>query len=381
MAKKKGKAQSIKNAVLRAVQRSVSGGRTTPRGNAVKRSSSKTSGSEKKNSNNISRSLNQEPYNRTILPKNESSSWIPKIDFSGSKKEKNNAGSSKKTQAKAKKIVLSTAADSSARKLAETIGGTVENFWKRYDSRSVLPVGDFRISSQYGEDRGTHRHSGIDLAIPTGTTVAAAKKGTVSFAGWGNGYGYRVVIDHEDGTQTTYNHLSDIGVKVGDHVNAGTSIALSGNTGNSTGPHLHFEVKKDGRYVDPTLYYDFENGTTVTGDGQYTSQMASASGTKSTASGASSSGKVSSSSSRSSSGSSSGWSGKSKAKKVVLPSVKYNAPSKTSFFDAVLPSVDKFTIQTPSTRASFSGDLNPLLTLVPSYRVQKKTTKKRGRTR
>lgn len=379
MAQKKGKSQSVRNAVLRVIQKSAAGGRTTPRGNAVKRSSSKSAGSEQKSTNSVSHRLNGELYRQTTLPKSGSSAGLPKIRLSSSKKQESSSKPSKKTEVKAKKIVLSAESGSSVRKLAETFGDAAKQTLERYQSRSVLPVADFQISSSYGEDRGTHLHSGIDLAIPTGTTVAAAKKGTVSFAGWGNGYGYRVVIDHEDGTQTTYNHLSDIGVKEGDKVNAGTSIALSGNTGNSTGPHLHFEVKKDGRYVDPTLYFDFENGTTVTGDGQYTSQMSTVSETKSTASGQSSSGKGSSSrSSSSSSSSSSGRSGSSKAKKVVLPSVKYSAPSKTSFFNAVLPSVDEFTIQAPSARSSFSGDMNPLLTLVPSYRVRKKTTKTRG---
>lgn len=228
-----------------------------------------------------------------------------------------------------------------------------------YTAQYLPLAGDFRISSPYGVDRVTHRHSGIDLAVPEGTKVTAAKRGKVSFAGWGNGYGYRVVIDHLDGTQTTYNHLSDIGVKVGDVVGAGSTIALSGNTGNSTGPHLHFEVKKGGRYVDPEEYFDFGNGLKSQGNGTYTSQMASlgkaanaSSGSKSYASSgrSSSSGKSSSSST--------------KTKRVAVPAMQIQVPNAPGFeiFDPV------------TSRSSvnyFSADSNPLISLVPSYRHRK----------
>jgi murein DD-endopeptidase MepM/ murein hydrolase activator NlpD len=145
------------------------------------------------------------------------------------------------------------------------------------DKTSYLPVSNFKITSRFGVDRGDHKHSGIDLAVPEGSAVSAVKSGTVTFAGWSNGYGYRVVVDHGDGTQTTYSHLSDIGVEVGDKVSAGTEIALSGSTGHSTGPHLHFEVKVDGNYVDPESYFDFGDGITAVADSGYTSKMASSS--------------------------------------------------------------------------------------------------------
>lgn len=135
-----------------------------------------------------------------------------------------------------------------------------------------LPVSGYRITSSFGEDRGDHVHSGIDLAVAEGTAVAAAKGGTVIFAGWSGGYGYRIVIAHGDGTETSYSHLSDIGVEEGDVVDGGSQIGLSGNTGHSTGPHLHFEVKVDGEYVNPESYFDFGNGLVAKADTAYVSK-------------------------------------------------------------------------------------------------------------
>jgi len=94
-------------------------------------------------------------------------------------------------------------------------------------------------------------HQGIDIAMPTGTRIHAAESGRVAFAGHKDGYGQAVVIEHPDGYQTIYGHLSDIGVEAGDVVRRGEILGLSGNTGRSTGPHLHFEILKDGRRLDP----------------------------------------------------------------------------------------------------------------------------------
>lgn len=365
MAAKKGIMQKIREAVLRGTEKAVSGVKATSR----QSSGAKTGGSESKSKSGVSAKLNRELYEQTLLPKTTSVQGFPEMDLTTQKEKSRTAGKSDKKTVKARKITLPVLSSSGMEKFSASPGDSASRWLETYNARSVLPVSDSRVSSVYGVDRGTHRHSGIDLAVPSGTTVSAVKKGTVTFAGWGNGYGYRVVIDHGDGTETTYNHLSDIGVKVGDSVNAGSAIALSGNTGNSTGPHLHFEVKKDGRYVDPALYFDFENGTTVKNDGTYTSQMASASGTKSA-----SSGKSSSSSSSSSSGSQ--RTSSPAAKKIVLPSVKYSAPSERNYFDASLPSVEKFSFETAATAPFFWDEMNPLLALVPSYRIQQKTTKR-----
>lgn len=97
-------------------------------------------------------------------------------------------------------------------------------------------------------------HKGIDWATPTGTPVYASCGGTVSRAGWGSGYGYVVYIDHEDGRQTRYGHLSKVLVSVGQTVKQGERIALSGNTGITSGPHLHFEILINGVQVNPEKY-------------------------------------------------------------------------------------------------------------------------------
>jgi len=94
-------------------------------------------------------------------------------------------------------------------------------------------------------------HTGIDLAVPEGTEVHAAAPGTVTWTGTRGGYGLLVVIDHGDGYSTYYAHLSRILVHVGQFVEVGQVVALSGNTGLSTGPHLHFEIRKFGEPINP----------------------------------------------------------------------------------------------------------------------------------
>jgi murein DD-endopeptidase MepM/ murein hydrolase activator NlpD len=97
-------------------------------------------------------------------------------------------------------------------------------------------------------------HEGIDLAVPTGTPVVAAAGGTVIVAGWLGGYGNLVVVDHGNGTSTAYGHNTSVTVGVGQSVAQGQLIAYSGNTGHSTGPHVHFEVRINGSPVDPLGY-------------------------------------------------------------------------------------------------------------------------------
>jgi len=94
-------------------------------------------------------------------------------------------------------------------------------------------------------------HQGVDIAAPWGTPVWAAAAGTVVYAGWFGGYGKLVVVDHGGGVATLYGHLSSIAVSPGDRVAAGDVLGRVGSTGYSTGPHLHFEIRVDGRPVDP----------------------------------------------------------------------------------------------------------------------------------
>ncbi|MGW7072839.1 transglycosylase family protein [Streptomyces sp. NPDC054855] len=100
-------------------------------------------------------------------------------------------------------------------------------------------------------------HTGVDFPVATGTSVKAVAAGTVVSSGWGGSYGYEVVIRHGDGKYSQYGHLSALTVKAGQKVGAGQRIARSGSTGNSTGPHLHFEIRTGpgfGADVDPLAY-------------------------------------------------------------------------------------------------------------------------------
>jgi murein DD-endopeptidase MepM/ murein hydrolase activator NlpD len=98
----------------------------------------------------------------------------------------------------------------------------------------------------------TSYHLGIDIAAAEGSAVIASDSGTVVYAGWNDsGYGNLVAIDHNNGYKTIYAHLSQLFVKCGDQVNSGNMIALSGNTGKSTGGHLHFEIRSGSSYVNP----------------------------------------------------------------------------------------------------------------------------------
>jgi len=113
-----------------------------------------------------------------------------------------------------------------------------------------------RISSGFGNrfhpiDKKIKFHAGIDIAVPLGTPVSATGQGVVTFAGSRDGYGNMVIIQHTDGRESRYGHLSKILVSQGDRISAGQQIALSGSTGKSTGPHLHFEIREKGEVVNP----------------------------------------------------------------------------------------------------------------------------------
>lgn len=123
----------------------------------------------------------------------------------------------------------------------------------------IKPISGGRLSSRFGRRNAPTRgassyHKGVDWATPTGTAVVASSGGKVAKAGWASGYGYVVYINHIDGRQTRYGHLSKVLVSAGQTVSQGQKIALSGNTGVSTGPHLHFEILINGKQVDPFKY-------------------------------------------------------------------------------------------------------------------------------
>ncbi|MFD5718637.1 M23 family metallopeptidase [Streptomyces sp. NPDC127036] len=128
----------------------------------------------------------------------------------------------------------------------------------------IDPVKKYTLSATFNQAGGmwSHKHSGQDYAVPLGTDVMAAHGGTVVKAG-GNGagdgpaYGNAIVIKHGNGTYSQYAHLSRIDVKIGQVVKTGQHIAKSGNTGNSSGPHLHFEIRTTPNYgsaIDPVAF-------------------------------------------------------------------------------------------------------------------------------
>ncbi len=121
------------------------------------------------------------------------------------------------------------------------------------------PLKEGKLSSGFGMRRNPFDHShsqfhaGIDISCPVRSPVRAARKGTVVFTGYKGGYGKLVIVKHEHGYYTYYGHLHAFRAKVGQVVNAGQIIALSGNTGRTTGPHLHFETRRGNRPVNPGL--------------------------------------------------------------------------------------------------------------------------------
>lgn len=123
----------------------------------------------------------------------------------------------------------------------------------------IKPLSGGRLTSNYGNRNAPTKgastnHQGTDWAVPTGTSIVASAGGVVTKAGWGSGYGYVIYISHPDGRETRYGHLSKILVKAGQTVRQGEQIALSGNTGRSTGPHLHFELRINGKAVNVLNY-------------------------------------------------------------------------------------------------------------------------------
>lgn len=157
-------------------------------------------------------------------------------------------------QKKKSKTVKVSSNSSSSSSSSESGGGFTGN-----GGSMSLPVSGARISSPYGYRihpiSGVKKlHTGTDFAVSTGTNVHAADSGSVIVAEWWSGYGNCVIIDHGNNTWTLYGHLSKINVSKGDNVKRGEIVAESGNTGNSTGPHLHFEVRINGTPVDPMPY-------------------------------------------------------------------------------------------------------------------------------
>jgi murein DD-endopeptidase MepM/ murein hydrolase activator NlpD len=129
--------------------------------------------------------------------------------------------------------------------VTEIAGPSVPHLWP-------LTVPSYRTRGMVGADSPQEEHPGIDLAVPVGSDVRASGGGVVRQVGEDPAYGLFVLIQHPDGYQTMYGHLSRVLVQNNDPVRAGQVVALSGSTGRSTAPHLHFEIRLQGRSLDPT---------------------------------------------------------------------------------------------------------------------------------
>ena len=158
--------------------------------------------------------------------------------------------------------VTEEAISSAKAKIAESLKAQLQEK-KQRDKRTVngiylacLPLQSGTISSRYGsvESIRDHVHQGLDLAANYGSPISAVADGTVKFAGANSGYGNLVIIDHGNGVETYYGHCSSITTTVGAKVSAGDIIAKVGSTGNSTGNHLHFEIRINGSAVNPQRY-------------------------------------------------------------------------------------------------------------------------------
>ena len=169
------------------------------------------------------------------------------------------AAQAAKTAAAAKAKAAAAAKQAAAKKAAAQKAAA-----KKKAASWVPPVAHYTLSASFNQAGGmwSHRHSGQDFAVPLGTNVVAAHGGTVVKAG-GNGagdgpaYGNAIVIRHGNGTYSQYAHLSRIDVKIGQVVATGQHIAKSGNTGNSSGPHLHFEIRTTPNYgsaINPVAF-------------------------------------------------------------------------------------------------------------------------------
>ena len=149
------------------------------------------------------------------------------------------------------------AANAKAQAEAEQKAALIEAERLRQIGVIAVPIqANYTLSARYGQRGGiwsSGYHTGLDFRVKSGTSVVAAANGTVVSSGWGGAYGNRIEVDHGNGYITSYSHLSKIVIKDG-KVAAGQEIGKSGSSGNTTGPHLHFEVTKDGDFMNPSSW-------------------------------------------------------------------------------------------------------------------------------
>ena len=180
-----------------------------------------------------------------------------RVQLAGNETNKKQAAAAQLAKARAAKLTATQALTSkraSALAKAKAAAAAAEKKARESATRCEMMISGYHITATFGQGgtRWARNHTGTDFAAPIGTPIHTVMKGVVIFADWAGAYGRQVQVRHEDGTVTWYNHMSKFSVSVGETLYAGDQVGAVGVTGNTTGPHLHFEVHPHGgEAIDP----------------------------------------------------------------------------------------------------------------------------------
>ncbi|WP_238163350.1 M23 family metallopeptidase [Kribbella capetownensis] len=180
-----------------------------------------------------------------------------RVQLAGNDTNKKQAAAAQLAKARAAKLTATQALTSkraSALAKAKAAADAAEKKARESATRCEIMISGYHITATFGQGgtRWARNHTGTDFAAPIGTSIHTVMKGVVIFADWAGAYGRQVQVRHEDGTVTWYNHMSKFSVSVGETLYAGDQVGAVGVTGNTTGPHLHFEVHPHGgEAIDP----------------------------------------------------------------------------------------------------------------------------------
>jgi murein DD-endopeptidase MepM/ murein hydrolase activator NlpD len=174
-----------------------------------------------------------------------------RVELSGADLTKKQAAADRTAKARAAKLDATralTAKRATALAKAKAVADAAEEKLRTSATRCEMMISGYHITATFGQGGGrwARNHTGTDFAAPIGTPIRSVMKGEVVSAEFAGAYGRQVRVRHEDGTETWYNHMSKFSVSVGETVYAGDQVGAVGVTGNTTGPHLHFEVRPDG---------------------------------------------------------------------------------------------------------------------------------------
>lgn len=174
-----------------------------------------------------------------------------RVELTSTEATKKQAAADRLSKARAAKLDATralTAKRASSLAAAKAAAAAAAEKARESATRCEMMISGYHITATFGQggSRWAANHTGTDFAAPIGTPIRSVMKGKVIFADWAGAYGRQVQVEHADGTVTWYNHMSKFSVEVGETVYAGDQVGAVGVTGNTTGPHLHFEVHPDG---------------------------------------------------------------------------------------------------------------------------------------